>query len=219
MADVTVIYYTCNRENEKFEENVRRMLKISSCGLPIVSVSQKPIDLGTNICVGNVGISGQNVYRQMQIGAMAAKTPFVCTAEADCIYPPEYFQFRPRRRRMAYRAMPLYVAFVQRGKKKYAALKPRGSESCMVIGRDHLIESIEKMLSGWGMWGQNDSNGTAFQHLFHITGRREFQMSRPAISFKTDLNMHRRTPHKEDDRLMDIPGWGNIHLLWERMNG
>ncbi|KKT37762.1 MAG: hypothetical protein UW26_C0025G0001, partial [Candidatus Collierbacteria bacterium GW2011_GWF1_44_12] len=49
---VTVLYYTSNREDEKFETRIRKNL-LKNCGdLPIVSVSQKPIDLGRNICVG-----------------------------------------------------------------------------------------------------------------------------------------------------------------------
>ena len=54
----TIIYYTSNREDERFESRVRaNLLKV--CGnLPIISVSQKPIyGFGFNIPVGDVGVS------------------------------------------------------------------------------------------------------------------------------------------------------------------
>jgi len=56
----TIIYYTANREDERFEQVIRENILRVSEGLPIISVSQKPIDFGQNICVGNVGVSNQN---------------------------------------------------------------------------------------------------------------------------------------------------------------
>ena len=216
-TDLTVIYYTANREDEVFERNICGLLIENSDGLPIVSVSQKPTNLGNNICVGEVGVSGHNVYRQMQIAAKAATTKYVCTAESDCLYPKEYFEFVPPCDDRAYRAMPLLVAFCQRGYKKYCSRKPRGSESAMIVSRKLLIDGIEKMLDGWGEWGTTDCNGDSFPYLFKTIGRDSFEMDIPVITFKTDNNMHRRTPHKVDDRIVDIPYWGNIHDLISRI--
>jgi hypothetical protein len=54
-ANKTIIFYTGNTEKESFEKKVRdNILKVSN-GIPIISVSQKPIYFGTNICVGIIG--------------------------------------------------------------------------------------------------------------------------------------------------------------------
>jgi len=96
MENVTVIYYSSCREKPEFEQMIRDRILLTIGKTPLISVSQKPIDFGQNICVGDVGLSDYNIYRQMQIGCLAAKTKYVCTAEADCIYPPiGYFDFDP----------------------------------------------------------------------------------------------------------------------------
>ena len=94
--DVTVIYYTSNREKPEFEKEIQDRLRATIGDIPLISVSQKPINFGNNACVGDVGLSDYNIYRQMQIGCLIAKTTYVCMAEADCLYPPTgYFDFQP----------------------------------------------------------------------------------------------------------------------------
>ena len=94
--NLTIIYYSSNREKPEFEKLVTdSILKIAG-DIPIISVTHKPMDFGHNICVGDVGLSDYNIYRQMQIGCEEAKTKYVCTAESDCFYPPTgYFDFKP----------------------------------------------------------------------------------------------------------------------------
>ena len=92
---VSIIYCSSNREHPKFEQRIKdNILKVRG-NLPIISVTQKPINFGKNICVGNVGVSGFNFFRQSLIACEEAKTKFVISAEADCLYPPGYFQFIP----------------------------------------------------------------------------------------------------------------------------
>ena len=95
MGDLTVIYYTSNKEKELFESRIRESILDMIGDIPLISVSQKPIDFGKNICVGDVGVCGHNLFRQFQIGAKAAKTKYVCNVEADALYPKEYFEFTP----------------------------------------------------------------------------------------------------------------------------
>ena len=191
-TDLTVIYYTNNLEKPEFEGRIQKTLKEStdSLGVPIISVSQKPIDFGKNICVGEVGASSQNAFRQLQIGAMEAKTRFVCPAEADFLHPREYFEFVPPSDRTAWVAIPVWVLYAQRGIGKVYYEKPRGSEAAMVINRDLLIRSIHSQLKDFGMWGDNHSNGKSFQYLFKITGHKYFFLDKPIVTFKTDRNMH-----------------------------
>ena len=93
--DLTVIYYTANLISDYFADNVRKKLLEVLGDTPLISVSQKPIDFGENICVGEIGASNYNVYFQILKGAKAAKTRYVMMAEDDTLYPPEHFLQRP----------------------------------------------------------------------------------------------------------------------------
>jgi hypothetical protein len=180
-------------------------------------VSQKPINLGENICVGDdVGVSGHNVYRQMQVGAMAAKTKYVCTAEADNLYPPEFFHFRPPQEDTCYVARPLYVLFAQRGKARVYCEKPRGSESAMIVNRDLLINSIDMMLKGRPKWSEVGGTGKEFPYLFHVAGKYEaFYLSTSVVTIKTDHSLHRKTPHDIATKTRELPYWGKSADLLE----
>ncbi|MCK9371410.1 hypothetical protein M0R04_15960, partial [Candidatus Dojkabacteria bacterium] len=95
--NATILYYSSQREKPEFEfKIIDNLLKV--CGdLPIISITHFPMDLGHNICVGDVGCSGFNMFRQVLLGCEAANTTFIISAEADCLYPPDYFTFRPER--------------------------------------------------------------------------------------------------------------------------
>lgn len=196
-----------------FEENIKRHLLEQIDGLPLISVSQKPIDFGKNICVGDVGISGHNAFRQLQLGVQEAKTKYICTAESDMVYPKEYFDFVPPRDDFFYIAMPLYVLFNQRGFKRKFSPKDRGSESAMVASRDLVLGRMEIMFRGWDMWGPIGGE------VFLLRKQKfEYFYINPVITFKTDQNMHRRTPHDAKTKLDEIPYWGNIGDVIRKFN-
>ncbi len=73
----------------------REYLKWSANGVPIICVSQKPIDFGLNVCVGDIGRSMESIWMQMLAGAKVATTKYVAMAEQDNIYPLGYFDYRP----------------------------------------------------------------------------------------------------------------------------
>jgi hypothetical protein len=213
VPDRTVIYYTANQEKPEFEQRIIRSLRHASRGVPIVSVSQQPMNLGTNICVGDVGRSPRNAFRQLQVGAMAAKTRYVCPAEADMLYPKKFFQFVPPRDDVFYLASPLYVCFCQRGIKRYFAPKPKGSESAMVVNREFLIAKIQALLGESPKWNREDEDKL---WLVYRQPKEAFRLSIPVVTFKTNNNMHRRTPHDLSNRSVDIPHYGNAASLIRR---
>jgi len=207
-GDITVVYYTSNTENKRFEENICKSIDRAKGDLPLVSVSQEPMQFGENVCVGKVGVSSQNAYRQMLLGAKTAKTRFVCMAESDCVYPPEYFQFVPPDDKYAWLANPLWVLFCMKDKGRQYCLKPRGSESAMAINRELLIERIETILSSLDYWGPATANGEGWPYLLDRKAIKSRHFNAPVLTFKTDQNMHRRTPHKSDSRTRDLQPWG-----------
>ena len=62
MSDITVIYYTANKISAHFAENTIRYLLASVGDIPLITVSQAPMTLGENICVGDTGVSTRNIY-------------------------------------------------------------------------------------------------------------------------------------------------------------
>ena len=95
MDDLTIIYYSSNYLEDKnpyFVKNTRDQLLLAAEDLPIISVTQRPIIFGRNVCVGNIGRSHLNIYRQILAGCKAATTPYVAMAEDDILYSPEHFK-------------------------------------------------------------------------------------------------------------------------------
>jgi hypothetical protein len=103
MVDLTVLYYTANKIPEVFATNIRNQILSVINDLPIISISHKPIDFGNNICVGDIGVSVFNLYRQVLIGAKVAKTEYVVLCEDDCLYTRGHFTcYRPPKNLFGY---------------------------------------------------------------------------------------------------------------------
>jgi hypothetical protein len=103
MDDLTIIYYTSNRLPEEVAGRIRSDLltKIGDCD--IISVSHKPIGFGFNIVLGdNMGVNSFNIYRQILIGALAARTTYVACCEDDALYSESHFHHRPNLNCFAY---------------------------------------------------------------------------------------------------------------------
>lgn len=96
MNDLTILYYTDNTIPEKVGQRVRDyLLGVTKNQYPIISVSQKPIDFGQNICIGQIGKSKYNLFKQVLIGVRGVKTRYVACAEDDTLYAPDHFLHRP----------------------------------------------------------------------------------------------------------------------------
>ena len=105
MTDLTIIHYTANKLPETTAGKIRaHLLEVTRGEMPIISVSQKPIDFGVNICVGDIGQSKYNVYKQIYIGLQQVKTEYIATSEDDTLYNYEHFTYRPTPGKFAYDA-------------------------------------------------------------------------------------------------------------------
>lgn len=91
----TIIYLTDNSLDPQIAGLCRRHLLEVAGDNPIVSVSQRPIDLGRNVCVGEIGRSWLSLYRQLAAGCEAAEMEWVMVAEHDCLYTPEHLAYQP----------------------------------------------------------------------------------------------------------------------------
>lgn len=200
----TIIYYTSNREGEVFENKIKEKLRTACGDIPIISVSQKPINFGKNICVGNVGISNQNAFRQLQIGAKAANTPFIISAEADCLYPPDYFRYVPQEINECWRNTNVWILGIGGG----GYYRKRYSEFSQICGREYLIESIDYYLEGKAIWNPVLEHGSCGRRLFEKRRWKYFELKNPTISVKTYNGMHLKTGTMSGTEEPVLPFWG-----------
>lgn len=199
--DRTIIYYTSNKEDEKFEQNIRNHLVRSAGSIPIISVSQKPILLGKNICVGEIGASNLNIYKQLLIGCEAATTKFVITAEADCLYPPEYFSFTPPVDNMCYRYENLWILHTW----KEGFYRKNVSQCGQIIGREYFIELLKKIIS--------EINGQEATPVW-----KTFKFDNPIVNIKTGRGLRKLTwIDKRVPPRNEIPYWGSYYKLKEEL--
>lgn len=203
----TIIYYTSNREDEGFEKRVQENL-VKVCGnLPIISVSQKPIDLGKNICIGDVGTSGFNMFRQVQIALREVKTTFVISAEADCLYPPDYFEFIPADKNVCYRDNNLYV---MPDRREFFFNKSEGATHAQIVGRDYYLETLDKLFEGAPEWSSAEKNfpkerfgkSDVFEKINY------WKSQNPVFQIKTHKGMRYYT-HSDRIPVDTLPYWGD----------
>jgi len=217
--NTTIIYYTHNHEIETFEKKIQDTIVSESSGMPIISVSQKPINFGENICVGDQGANSLNTWRQIQIGCRAAKTRFVCLAESDTLQHSSFFQFIPKRDDTAYVIMPLYIVFAQRGK-SHAYYRKSVSDNHVIVNRNHIVDRLYQMLDGHPEWQkESDYEKNAFPDPKALWDKREIvELPVGIVTFKTDQNMHRKSGHARGG-IREIPYWGNSADLMKRYFG
>lgn len=208
MNKITVVYYSGNRENEQFENKIIETLKQNAGDIPIISVTQKPVDLGWNICVGDVGFSYLNEWRQILIGAKDATTEYIAFAESDFLYPPDYFNLKPTED--LYRYDNVWIVFPIKYGNTYK--QKRESEGAQICRRDLLIKKYEEYLNGQPEWfdgyitidkdGHNPLTGVP---VTYFTGD-------PCISFKTGNGLKGVT-NVNKNREKELSYWGSIRDL------
>ena len=112
MNDLTLLYYTANVLPEQTANNVRKhLLKVTRGKIPLISVSQEPIDFGYNICVGKIGRTYYNCYKQILTGAGKVKTKYIACVEDDTLYSMEHFSHRPSPNAFAYNGNMWYAEY------------------------------------------------------------------------------------------------------------
>lgn len=88
-----IIYYTDNRLGEPIASLVQK--QILAADLPIVSVSLKSIDFGTNIVL-NLTPCFLTMVKQIVTGLEASRSDYVFFCEHDVLYPTSHFDFTPQ---------------------------------------------------------------------------------------------------------------------------
>jgi hypothetical protein len=201
MEDITILYYTANRDREEFEQKIRDNILELKGDLPIVSVSHKPIDFGENICIGLRDVNYNTEFEQIRIGLENIKTRYVLIAESDTLYPPEYFKFYPKKDYPCYRYDNVWVLFARFNNNRYHF---KGVSHCgQMIDRD--------------LWLQYIKEKGIFQ--FKDNKHRRWTGS-PIITFKTTMGVKSVT-YLDKLKLpkRNLPYWGNSIELKNKFYG
>jgi hypothetical protein len=234
--DCSIIYYTANfleKTNPYFLENTKKQLLQAIGDFPLIIVSQLPTLFGhnsTNVCVGNIGRSHLNIYRQILEGCKVATTKYVAMAEDDILYSwehfhtqlphndtflfdmnklsiftwtrPPLFSFRTNRRVVNQLIAPRQMLI--------DALEERFKRVKYLMEHDHRTE--EDIIRYWGDPGR-------YEKLLGVTPRdsEEFYSTNPSIVFSHEYAFGYESRGKRkrlgDLRIIEIPFWGTAEKM------
>jgi hypothetical protein len=139
-----LIYYTDNSLPDEVRDVSIKWLVKKAKDIPIISVSQKPMDLGTNICVGDIGRSWMSLYKQILAGAEATDAEYVGMIEHDCLYRRMHLKWIPPTKDRFYYNHNCWLVRWADG--MYSYFPQRYALSQMVCSRDLLIESLKERI-------------------------------------------------------------------------
>jgi len=198
MSQSSIIYYSSCTEDPIFEQRIIDNLKTQAGDIPIISVTRKPVELGKNICVGEVPVCYLNSFKQLLEGLREAKTEFCIATEADVLYPPEYFTFTPPLKDKPYRYDNVWVHFAGRN----GFWKKEFSEGAQMCGREEWIKRLEEVVKpGWEL----DESPTPIVFPEKLTYS---WTGNPVITFKTRNAKYFKTGYIQKSFVKELPYWG-----------
>jgi hypothetical protein len=205
----TIIYYTSCRENPAFEQKVMDGILMSNKDCFIISVSQKPINFGYNICVGDVGYSYLNAFRQLLIGCEHATTEYVVMAESDAFYPKDgYFDFVPTDPEAIYSYDNVWI--LKRNWDKFC--RKNQTHASMIYGREFLINLIKESLKGLPEWSRKRM-GFPF---YKPAQKFEYFCGDPIVNVITGANGRKGTA-LTGEKASFLPYWGSTEEMKRRI--
>jgi hypothetical protein len=93
--NTTLLYYTGHLPPESFLNRIRGNLLEEADELPIVSVSHQPVNLGTNISIGEQRKCFYTAQKQILIGLDQVITKYVVFCEDDTLYTYDHLHWIP----------------------------------------------------------------------------------------------------------------------------
>jgi hypothetical protein len=200
----TLIYYTSNRENPEFEHRIQENLKEQIGDMPVISVSQKPIDFGENICVGDIGASAKNVLAQMKTGAEHAATKYIVFAESDCLYHKSYFDIEPEEDDAFYYPNRVYLLWA--GRHKFYRKNRR--ELTSIVNRKHFINVANQIFA--------DIPVHISEVVPTLTKQNVFNVRVPVVDIKTRNGLHWSSPYLKRGHRYKVAFWGTAQDIFDK---
>lgn len=222
MSDLTAVFYTCNEIPETFASKVREQLLKSIGDIPLISISHKPINFGTNYVV-DLPRSHFSIYRQALLGAKAATTKYIACVEDDTAYAKEHFDHIPSPGKFAYN-MSVWSLYSW-SKPALFSYKDRRNLSGLICERDLFIEAMEERFSRWP--DDSKTNKDIFgepgkyerQLGVQVRLTEEFYSDVPNIMFSHEtalsfqgLGKRKKLGHL---RALEIPVWGRAETMMQ----
>ena len=202
-----IVYYTDSRLEQSLARAVRSNLKKVAGPIPIISVSQKPLDFGTNICVGEKeSIDQYSMYEQLLAGLDAApKGSIVYLCEHDVFYHPSHFVKLPKSKKHAYFNKNRYY-WTSGGDRFYKAAGLRAL-SQGVAYREMWIRHVRKRLADWK---ENGPSRLAIR-FFNFNSFRPNIDVRHYDNLTSDSRTDRllRKQQKKGSGIKNLGGWGS----------
>jgi glycosyltransferase involved in cell wall biosynthesis len=205
----TIIYYTDGHLDESLARACRKNLKKAAAEIPIISVSQEPLNFGHNICVGKKPRSNRSIYEQILAGLEAAEPESVIyLCEHDVAYCPAHFAHVPEvKDRIDYNQHRFYWA---PGQPDYLPARGQWALSQIVAYREYLMEQVKTALES------EQPSSEIYRCRTH-----KYRSERPNIDFRHGKNFSRDGRFKKEyyagvsrDTVRNIGHWGSpAHML------
>lgn len=230
MINKSCIYYTDNEIGEPINTTVQNYIELS--GLPIVSVSLKPMEFGNpNVLISDQKRGYRTMIRQIRTALEFAGSDYVFFCEHDVLYPQSHFDFTPPRDDIFYynknvwrwqfgsrrairyeRMLPLSVLCVNRELAlehyllREKAIREAGEEAFNsrepIIARKWGYEPGTKKKKRGGLTNDDFDTWSSEEPVIDIRHKGTFS---PA---KTTLESFKHLPLEwEEINVEDIPGW------------
>lgn len=221
--DATVLFYTANKLEESFASRVRAILLKAIGDVPLISISHKPMSFGENIVV-DLPVSTHSIYRQILIGAKAAKTKYVACAEDDALYVAEHFSFRPPRDDTFYynrNRWWLEPSGVFRWRKRTVM-------STCIVSRELMIDTLETKFAAFpscpekreGLTGWAEPGRYEWYLKLPKVRMDHFTTVDPLVTFNLAGSLGGRRSTNADDLIQtELPPWGDAKTLWDTTFG
>jgi len=221
-----IVYYTDHRCEERLLWIVREQIERSCNGMPIVSVSQSPLDFGKNVVI-NEKPGVITMFKQIVAGLEALDTDVAFLCEHDVIYHPTHFEFTPPADNTYYYNLNCWSVNLKDGRAVYYDSQ-RLSQIC--CDRKLLLECFKKKIEqieehGWHRKfgfepGQHPPPRGVDNYGFQTFRSREPNIDVKHGSnltyFRDNLDQFRKKP-KNFQTADEVPFWGKTKKRFDRL--
>jgi len=198
-----IVYYSCGAANETLLEAVRKNLTKMAGVIPIISVTDTPIDFGQNIVIP-AGKRGYNdLFNRMMIGVEAApENSIIYLAEDDVFYTASHFVKTPQDDEAVYFNTNRYYWAV--GQDSYLPMSGTQAWSQGMFRREYMLTALKKYFAS--------TERDADLHVRHY----EWQSAKPNVDIRHGANFTRNGREKNlylagrsKKVVRSIPQWGS----------
>ena len=209
-----IIYISSCRENPEFEDKITDDMHEKARDLQVYKVLQLPEEMSmspTVMQIGDVGTSGFNFCRQLQMAVEMADADYVISCEADCLYSPDYFTFVPPKLDRVYRNTHNFVIPYNQD----AFYNKDSQTAFQVAGRDFLLDRLNLLLKGQPQWNTEMKNFPKEIGLPFLNGWDTFKTKYGCFQIKTGDSMRKQTRHGKEP-IGELPYWGTAKQVKEK---